>query len=80
MIGHEAIAEDRSAPFLSIALQQVKVHSRVFGAEEHLSPIIAPLDNVMREPRRNSPCYPWHEKSLHEQMRIVKKNGMCPYL
>jgi hypothetical protein len=78
MIGHQAIAEDGGVPFLSIAFQQVEVHFPVFGTEEYLSPIVAPLDNVMRESRCNSPSYSWHRQSLYDKTLSVKKNGMCP--
>jgi len=62
MISHEAIADNRSIPFVRVSLQEVKINSAVFRAEEYISSIIASLDNVMRESRSNCPGHSRHEK------------------
>lgn len=79
MISHETVTDYGDVPFLRISFQQEKVHCPVFVIKEYLFPIIAPLNNVMREPRCNRPRYSWHKSSLHEKIPDVKKSGMCPY-
>jgi len=80
MIGHQAVAEDGSIPFLRISLEQEKIDRPVITIEEDITPIIASLDNVMKKSRCNSPSYSRHKKSLHHKTFYVKEMGCVPIL
>jgi hypothetical protein len=77
MIGHEAVADYRRILFISVNLQEIKIHIAVFRAEKYIRSIIASLDDMMRESRRNRPGYSWHGKSLPKITLVVKNMGLA---
>ncbi len=78
MIGHETIADNRRIPFIRVTLQEVKIHIAVFRAEENVCPIIASLDNVMRESWSDRPGYSWHKKVYIKKLFPSRIKGCVP--
>ena len=80
MIVHETIGQHRRIPFLRIVLEERKVPPSILPVEEHLLPVIPPLDDMMGESRRNGSGNPRHGRRLALHRVIVKKMGCVPNL
>jgi len=80
MIVHETIGQHRRIPFLRIVLEERKVPPSILPVEEHLLPVIPPLDDMMGESWRNGSGNPRHGRRLALHRVIVKKMGCVPIL
>ena len=76
VVGHKAIGQYVDAVFVAVLLEKLKISLPVIVVQEDFRAAIAPLCDMMREPRRYNSCCPRHENNPTRRLPPCQEENM----